>query len=432
MQSTTESDIRIGYARCSPLGQELDSQLDALAAKNIPWDKIFAEKSAPGCASAPSSRPRWPPPGRSRRTLHCRVILTVHEMKRLGLDAAELTALADHLSAHGLVLEMLVGPLSGTYDPSGHGRLLFAFFAAMAETERENIRESTLEGLDTAARKGKHGGRPPVITDDMLHTVRRRRANGESVEQIQPDLIIPTGKRKGQHPSVASIYRALAEHAKRQAYPEAVRQAHTEFALMDKPGRLIYLSRSMHRGGSTDLRRLTDSTASYSDSKLWVTTLALALASRWAGTTSHAVDPGWVPTRMGGAGAPDDLTASHQTQVWLATHHDVTPSTGGYWYHQQTQAPHPAAQDEEFQARLIQVLESQTGIPLGRPPPLERAPEWRGTRRSASSSTWDGMFLTWSLRKGSGSGRGERPTKRLLAPGVAVRVRRPGDAWRAR
>ena len=85
--------------------------------------------------------------------------------------------------------------------PSGPGKLLFAFFAAMAETERENIRESTLEGLDTAARKGKHGGRPPVITDDMLHTVLRRRATGESVEQIQPDLIIPTGKRKGQSPS---------------------------------------------------------------------------------------------------------------------------------------------------------------------------------------------------------------------------------------
>ncbi|WP_251056281.1 recombinase family protein [Streptomyces sp. ISL-94] len=88
---------------------------------------------------------------------------------------------------------------------------------AMAETERENIRESTLEGLDTASRKGKHGGRPPVITDDMLHTVIRRRTAGESVEEIQPDLIIPTGKRKGQSPSVASIYRALAEHHKAQA-----------------------------------------------------------------------------------------------------------------------------------------------------------------------------------------------------------------------
>ncbi|MDI6102613.1 recombinase family protein [Actinoplanes sp. NEAU-A12] len=110
---------------------------------------------------------------------HCRVILTVNEMKRLGRDAAELTALADHLSAHGLVLEMLAGPLPGLYDPAGSGRMLFAFFAAMGETERENIREATLEGLDAAARRGKHGGRPAVITPDMLHTVlrpaRRRR-----------------------------------------------------------------------------------------------------------------------------------------------------------------------------------------------------------------------------------------------------------------
>ncbi|MFI1368133.1 recombinase family protein [Streptomyces griseochromogenes] len=74
-------------------------------------------------------------------------------MKRLSRDAAELTALADHLFAHGLVLEMLAGPLAGMYDPSGHGKLLFASFAAVAETERENIRESTLEGF--AAARGR-------------------------------------------------------------------------------------------------------------------------------------------------------------------------------------------------------------------------------------------------------------------------------------
>ena len=154
---------------------------------------------------------------------HYRVILTVYEMKRLGRDAAELTALADHLTAHGLVLEMLAGPLPGIYDPTGPAKLLFAFFAAMAETERENIRESTLEGLDTAARKGKYGGRPPVITEDMLHTVLRRRALGESVEQIQPDLIIPTGKRKGQNPSIASVYRALRRARQARGVPRSRR-----------------------------------------------------------------------------------------------------------------------------------------------------------------------------------------------------------------
>ncbi|MFB9466970.1 recombinase family protein [Streptomyces cinereospinus] len=225
------ADIRIGYARCSHRSQELDSQLDALTAHGIPRDKIFSEK----ISTRLRVRPQFEQALKTAREIkahapHCRVIFTVYEMKRLGRDAAELTALADHLTAHGLVLEMLAGPLPGMYDPSGPGKLLFAFFAAMAETERENIRESTLEGLDTAARKGKHGGRPPVITDDMLHTVLRRRALGESVEQIQPDLIIPTGRRKGQNPSVASVYRALAEHTKREAYPEAVEAAHADFA----------------------------------------------------------------------------------------------------------------------------------------------------------------------------------------------------------
>ncbi|MDJ0464243.1 recombinase family protein [Streptomyces sp. H27-C3] len=225
------ADIRIGYARCSSLTQELQSQLDALAEHGIPRDKIFAEK----ISTRIRVRPQFEAALTAAREIkahapHCRVIFTVNEMKRLGRDAAELTALADHLTAHGLLLEMLAGPLAGIYDPTGPGRLLFGFFAAMAETERENIREATLEGLDAAARKGKHGGRPPVITDDMLHTVLRRRANGETVETIQPDLFIPAGRRKGHNPSLSSIYRALAEHEKTKAYPEAVEQAHADFA----------------------------------------------------------------------------------------------------------------------------------------------------------------------------------------------------------
>lgn len=230
---TPSADIRIGYARCSHLTQELQPQLDALAAAGIPRDKIFAEK----VSTRVRVRPKFEAALDACRQIkahapHCRVILTVYEMKRLGRDSAELTALADHLTAHGIALEMLAGPLTGIYDPSGTGRVLFAFFAAMAETDRENIREATLEGLNAAARKGNHGGRPPVITEDMLHTVLRRRARGESVETTRKDLIIPTGKRKGRNPSLASIYRALAEHEQRQRYPEAVEQAHADFAAM--------------------------------------------------------------------------------------------------------------------------------------------------------------------------------------------------------
>jgi hypothetical protein len=157
------ADIRVGYARCSHLTQELQSQLDALAAHGIPRDKIFAEKVSTRIRVRPKFEAALEAARQKAHAPHCRVIFTVYEMKRLGRDSAELTALADHLTAHGIALEMLAGPLTGIYDPSGTGRVLFAFFAAMAETERENIREATLEGLNAAARKGNHGGGWDVV-----------------------------------------------------------------------------------------------------------------------------------------------------------------------------------------------------------------------------------------------------------------------------
>ncbi|MGW0940169.1 recombinase family protein [Streptomyces sp. NPDC002666] len=145
---TTSADIRIGYARCSTLTQELQSQLDALAAKHIPRDKIFFEK----ISTRVRVRPQFEAALACAREVkahapHCRVIFTVYEMKRLGRDAAELTALADHLTAHGLILEMLAGPLPGIYDPSGPGRILFGFFAAMAERPRSNSQDLWINSL---------------------------------------------------------------------------------------------------------------------------------------------------------------------------------------------------------------------------------------------------------------------------------------------
>ena len=131
-------------------------------------------------------------------------------------------------------------------------------------------------------------------------------------------------------------------------------------ATMQPPTRTIVLSSGMHRAGTTDLSR----GGSYSDSKLWVTTLVMALADRWPSTLWHAVDPGWVPTRMGGRGAPDDLAEGHRTQVWLATAPDdeITPRTGGYWHHRAPREPHPAARDADFQQRLLEHLEGLTGL----------------------------------------------------------------------
>ncbi|MFH8467002.1 hypothetical protein [Streptomyces sp. NPDC017991] len=66
----------------------------------------------------------------------------------------------------------------------------------------------------------------------MLHAMLRRRANGETVQDIQPGLLIPIGRRKGHSPSLSSVYPALAEHEKTQAYPEAIETAHADFAAL--------------------------------------------------------------------------------------------------------------------------------------------------------------------------------------------------------
>lgn len=129
-------------------------------------------------------------------------------------------------------------------------------------------------------------------------------------------------------------------------------------ALIQRPKRLIYLSSSMHTGGRPKLEGMDWSgrtaSGSYSDSKLFVTALAMAVARLWPEVFSNAVDPGWVPTKMGGANAPDDLQLGHLTQEWLATSNDAQALTsGGYWHHQRRSEPHAAARDANFQNQLL-------------------------------------------------------------------------------
>lgn len=138
-------------------------------------------------------------------------------------------------------------------------------------------------------------------------------------------------------------------------------------ALMTRPARLVYLSSGMHLGGDepvADADWGEPSGGDYSDSKLAVTALALAVARLWPGTASNAVDPGWVPTKMGGAGAPESFDNGIATQVWLATAPGAAEETGGYWRKLQRQTPHRAASDPAFQDRLLASLAAHTGVDL--------------------------------------------------------------------
>jgi NAD(P)-dependent dehydrogenase (short-subunit alcohol dehydrogenase family) len=140
-------------------------------------------------------------------------------------------------------------------------------------------------------------------------------------------------------------------------------------ALIHRPQRLVYLSSGMHRGGRADLTRMDwsghSATGSYSDSKLFVASLSAAVARLWPSALSNTVDPGWVPTRMGGPNAPDDLRLGHLTQEWLAVSDDPDAlTTGGYWHHQRLQKPHPAVHDQHFQDQLLDMLAGFTGTAL--------------------------------------------------------------------
>ena len=142
-------------------------------------------------------------------------------------------------------------------------------------------------------------------------------------------------------------------------------------ALMTPPGRTVVLSSSMHMTGSTgldevDFARSGGRRRPYDDSKLYATALTMALARLRPDALAHAVDPGWVPTRMGGPSASDSLDEGHRTQVWLATADpaEIEPRTGGYWYHRTPRQPHHAALDTAFQDDLLARLGAHTGIPL--------------------------------------------------------------------
>jgi len=142
-------------------------------------------------------------------------------------------------------------------------------------------------------------------------------------------------------------------------------------ALIDRPDRLIYLSSGLHHAAAGSLRdidwtaRPWDARRAYAESKLHVTALALTLARAWPDVLSNAVDPGWVPTRMGGPHATGDLEMGYLTQTWLAVSTDAAATvSGGYWYHRQRQEPAAEARDLVYQDQLMDRLAALTGVAL--------------------------------------------------------------------
>ena len=212
-----------------------------------------------------------------------------------------------------------------------------------------------------------HARNPSRLTDGAVAGMRGV-ITGDLADQDQTRGVAEQANAVGRFDVVIHNAGVLASP---EVYAVNVIAPYLLTTLIGPPQRSLVLSSSMHRSGETDLDVLTTPGAgthprAYDTSKLLVTTLTMALARRRPEELWHAVDPGWVPTKMGGPDASDDLAEGHRTQHWLATAavEEITPRTGGYWHHRHTRRPHPAALDADFQTSLLSRLAGITGVTL--------------------------------------------------------------------
>ena len=141
-------------------------------------------------------------------------------------------------------------------------------------------------------------------------------------------------------------------------------------SLIQKPQRLVYLSSDMQAGGRSKLEAFkTDiSSITYSDTKLHVLMLCKAVARKWTSVYTNALNPGWVPTKMGGIGAPGDLKKGYETQVWLSISNDGKAKVSGrFFYHQKEISYNREADDVLLQERFLTLCKEITGVSFNVP-----------------------------------------------------------------
>ncbi|MFJ8794152.1 recombinase family protein [Streptomyces sp. NPDC102462] len=207
--------VRLGCARASTARRSLDAQLDSLVEAEV--TRIFSEKISTRATRRPELEAAVKLAGEIRSS-GVAVTLVVHEHKRLG-RGIELAMLAEELKASDVGLEYLTGELKGSHDPSG---IVFTVLAAMCGMEHEYIRDRTLEGHESARKRGKTIGGAGATDPDMLSMALHLRDQEMSLRDIAKRLVITTGTKKGQHPSPATVMRMLREHDEKAATTASV------------------------------------------------------------------------------------------------------------------------------------------------------------------------------------------------------------------
>jgi NAD(P)-dependent dehydrogenase (short-subunit alcohol dehydrogenase family) len=206
-----------------------------------------------------------------------------------------------------------------------------------------------------------------VVVGDVSKIAQMRRVADEVNALGRHDAVIHNvgvGSRAG---------RIATEDGLSQLFAVNVLAPYLLTVLIARPDRLVYLSSGMHSGGEARLddaqweKRRWNGSQAYSESKLFDVALAFAVARLWPAVKSNAMTPGWVATKMGGAGAPGDVKLGATTQAWLAVSDDQEAAvTGRYFYHQKQQRPNPTAERADLQDRLLDYCADLTGVALPR------------------------------------------------------------------
>jgi DNA invertase Pin-like site-specific DNA recombinase len=202
--------VRIGYVYRPEPSPDPSRQEEALTSAGCV--RTYADEIAINVAARPALEDALTMAAGQRRSAEGQqVIVVVHNIARLARHSQELVRLTAALHRDGLCLQVLTGPLRGLHDPDTDAPGLFGVLVAAAHLDEQYVIEKSKAGVRIAAAAGARGGRPRVVDAEMLAEARRLRDQGISVPQIARRLVIPAPNGRGRHPSLATLYRALAQ-----------------------------------------------------------------------------------------------------------------------------------------------------------------------------------------------------------------------------
>ncbi|MEZ3180831.1 recombinase family protein [Streptomyces pimonensis] len=197
----------VGLVRVSTDKQNVQRQHDALDPICL---KVFEEKIS-GKLTADER------PGLKAAIEYLRDgdMLCVQEVDRLGRNLLEGLIVLNDLFERGIAVKVLEGIAAGEHRERS---LILDLALALAEDRRRDIVKKTKDGLEAARKRGRVGGRKPVMTEALVVQAAALRDRGFTIRQIQPHLRITEGANKGKHPSIGAISQALRAH---DAFKEA-------------------------------------------------------------------------------------------------------------------------------------------------------------------------------------------------------------------